>query len=228
MSNEIRKKMHQAEQQAKALFNTVEERGLITAGKMESSLCKEVVQIAQDVFGIDQYWHKKIIRAGKNTLQPFDGNPPDRMIEKDDIVVLDFGPIFQGYEADLGRTYVLGNDPLKLKMKNDVEAAWYQARDWYQQQSSLTGAGFFLYITDLAKSYGYAFGNAIAGHLVGPYPHEQPDDPNDLCFDIHPDNHSSILLPDKHGHQRHWILEIQFVDRVNEIGGFFEQLLQQE
>jgi hypothetical protein len=29
-------------------------------------------------------------------MQPFNGNPPDRLIQNDDIVVLDFGPIFEG------------------------------------------------------------------------------------------------------------------------------------
>ena len=223
--NETKKKLALAEQRAKELFNTVEEHGLIVAGKMESELCKEVVDIAAAIFGVENYWHKKIIRTGINTLQPFSGNPPDRMIQDDDIVILDFGPIFEGHEADLGRTYVIGNDPLKLKIKSDVETAWYEAKAWYDKQSSLTGAEFFNYVIDLTKRYGYEFGNEIAGHLVGPFPHEQPDDPKDLCFDIHPDNHSSILVLDKHGNSRNWILEIQFVDRVNNIGGFFEQLL---
>jgi len=223
--NEAKQKMVLAEQKAKELFKTVEARGLIVPGKMESELSKEVVQLAKDVFGIENYWHKKIIRAGVNTLQPFNGNPPDRMIQDDDIIVLDFGPIFEGCEADLGRTYVIGKDPLKLKLQKDVEAAWYEAKDWYCNQSSLTGAEFFNYVIGLTKRYGYEFGNEIAGHLVGPFPHEQPDDPTDLCFDIHPDNHSSILLLDKQGNSRNWILEIQFVDRVNNIGAFFEQLL---
>jgi Xaa-Pro aminopeptidase len=225
--NEEKQKMVLAEQKAKALFNTVEERGLIVPGKSELQLIEEIVVIAKEYFGIEKYWHKKIVRAGINTLQPFNGNPPDRVIQNDDIVVLDFGPIFEGFEADLGRTYIIGNDPLKLKLKKDVEAAWYEAKGWYCNQSSLTGAEFFNYVIELTKRYGYEFGNEIAGHIVGPFPHEQPDDPNDLCLDIHPGNHSSILLPDKNGNGRHWILEIQFVDRVNNIGGFFEQLLNQ-
>lgn len=223
--NKVTQHMILAEQRAKELFNIVEERGLIIAGKSELQLIAEVVKIAKEDLGIDNYWHKKIVRAGINALQPFNGNPPDLVIQNDDIVVLDFGPIFEGYEADLGRTYIIGNDPLKLKLKKDVEAAWYEARDWYFDQTSLTGSGFFNYIIDLTKRYGYEFGNEIAGHIVGPFPHEQPDDPADLCLDIHPDNHQSILLADKHGNSRHWILEIQFVDRVNNIGGFFEQLL---
>jgi Xaa-Pro aminopeptidase len=223
--NETKQKLALAEQKAKELFDIVEKRGLIVPGKSEWQLIEEVAQIAKADLGIEKYWHKKIIRAGVNTLQPFNGNPPDRIIQNDDIVVLDFGPIFNGYEADLGRTYVIGNDPLKLKLKKDVEAAWYEAKDWYSNQSSLTGAAFFNYVMGLTKRYGYEFGNEIAGHLVGPFPHEQPDAPNDLCFDIHPGNHSSILLLDKQGNERNWILEIQFVDRINNIGGFFEQLL---
>ncbi len=223
--NETKQKLALAEQKAKELFNTVEKRGLIVAGKSESQLVEEMAQIAKADFGIEKYWHKKIVRAGVNTLQPFNGNPTDRVIQNDDIVVLDFGPIFEGFEADLGRTYIIGNDPLKLKLKRDVEAAWDEAKDWYVNQSSLTGAAFFNYVIDLTKRYGYEFGNEIAGHLVGAFPHEQPDDPTDLCFDIHPDNHSSILLLDKQGNSRNWILEIQFVDKTNNIGGFFEQLL---
>ena len=223
--NVTKQKLQIAEQQAKALFSAAEESGLIVPGKTESKLSEEIVTLAKDNFGIESYWHKKIVRTGINTLHGFNGNPPDLIIQPDDILFLDFGPLVDGYEADLGRTYVLGNDPLKLKMKTDVELAWQEARDWYFLQSELTGAVFFNYLTALAKQYGWEFGGEIGGHIVGPFPHEQPDDPNDLCLDIHPGNHSSILLLDKYGNSRQWILEIQFVDRVNNIGGFFEQLL---
>lgn len=214
-----------AEQKAKELFNTVEARGLIFSGKTEKQLCDEIVQIANDDFGIEDHWGKKIVRTGMNTLQPYAANPSDLMIRDGDILFFDFHPVFEGWEADLGRTYVLGNDPLKLKIKKDIEVAWHEANAWYFEQSSLTGAEFFNYVADLTKRYGYEFGNAIAGHIVGHYPHEQPDDPNDLCLDVHPDNHTDILQSDKHGNNRHWMLELHFVDRVNKIGAFFEQLL---
>lgn len=226
--NNVKQKLILAEQKTKDLFNAVEARGLIVAGKSEKELCDEIVQIAKEDFGIENHWHKKIVRAGMNTLQPFIADPPNLVIQKDDIVFFDFHPIYQGFEADLGRTYILGNDPLKLKLKKDVEAAWYEANAWYFKQTSLTGAAYFKYITDLTKRYGYEFGNAIAGHIVDHYPHEQPDDPKDVCFDVHPDNHTDILQLDKHGNKRHWMLELQFVDRTNNIGAFFEQLLTAE
>jgi Xaa-Pro aminopeptidase len=223
--NEAKQKLMLAEQKAKELFSAVEERGLIAAGKSEAALCDEIVKIAKEDFGIENYWHKKIVRTGINTLQPFIANPPDLVIKEDDILFFDFHPIFEGWEADLGRTYILGNDPLKLKIKKDVEAAWYEANDWYFKQDHLTGAEYFNYVTGLTKRYGYEFGNAIAGHIVGLFPHEQPDDPTDLCLDIHPDNNKDILQSDKYGNKRHWILELHFADKVNNTGAFFEQLL---
>lgn len=223
--NDTKQKLVLAEQKAKELFDTVEKRGLIVSGKTEKQLCDEVIKIAKDDFGVETHWGKKIVRTGINTLQPYSADPSDLIIQEGDILFFDFHPVFEGWEADLGRTYVLGNDPLKQKIKKDVEAAWQEANTWYFQQTNLTGAGFFNYVNGLTKSYGYEFGNAIAGHIVGPFPHEQPDDPNDLCLDVHPDNHADILLPDKFGNKRHWMLELHFVDRKNNIGAFFEQLL---
>jgi Xaa-Pro aminopeptidase len=226
--NETKQKLMLAQNKAIELFKIVEERGLIIAGKTESQLCDEILQIAKDEFGVENHWGKKIVRAGINTLLPYMGDGADLIIEEGDIIFFDFHPIFEGWEADLGRTYILGNDPLKLKIKKDVEVAWHEGNAWYFKQTELTGAAFFNYATNLAKRYGYEFGNAIAGHIVGYYPHQQPEDPNDLCFDVHPDNHSDILQLDKNGNPRHWMLELHFVDRENNIGAFFEQLLTEE
>jgi Xaa-Pro aminopeptidase len=222
--NEDRQKLILAELKAKELFDTVEKRGLIVPGKSESELIEEIVELAKNEFGIEKFWHKKIVRVGVNTLQSYSGNPPDVVIQKDDVVILDFGPIFEGWEADLGRTYVIGNDPLKRKLIEDIEAAWHEAKAWHDRQTSLTGAAYFNYLVELAKKYGWEYAGEIGGHIVGHFPHEQLG-PGDLGLDIHPDNHSDILQPGKHGNNRHWILEIHFVDRTNQIGGFFEQLL---
>lgn len=223
--NETKQKLIWAEKKAKELFHVVESKGLIVAGKSESKLCDEIVQLAKKEFGTETHWGKKIVRTGINTLQPYMADPIDIVIQENDILFFDFHPVFDGWEADLGRTYVLGNDPAKLKLQKDIEAAWQEANDWYFRQPSLTGASYFNYITNLAKNYGYEFGNAIAGHIVGAYPHEQPDDPKDVCLDVHPDNHQDILRLDKNGNPRHWILELHFVDREKNIGAFFEQLL---
>ena len=207
------------------LFKAIEEKKLITPGKTESQLNEEVCSLALKEFGIRQHWHKKIVRAGKSTLSIYHEDPPDRRIDEDDIVFIDLGPVVKGYEADIGRTYVVGNDPRKLKLKNDVEAAWYEIQAWYQDQKTLKASALFQYAVKKAKDYGWVFGGAIAGHIVGKYPHEQPLDPQSLELDIHPDNPNDIFLRDEDGNERHWILELQFIDIDNGIGGYFEQIL---
>jgi len=119
------------------LFNTVEKNNLIVAGKSEAQLALEVSDLALKKFGIANHWHKKIVRAGVNTLATYSENPADKIIQEDDILFLDFGPIVEGYEADLGRTYVMGNNATKLKLKNDVEKAWYEIQSWFQMQTKL-------------------------------------------------------------------------------------------
>lgn len=213
-----------AEKKAKELLKKIEKEGLVVPGKTESELIDEIVLLAYKDFGVEKFWHKKIVRAGVNTMEPYSGNPPDVVIQEDDIVIVDFGPIFDGWEADLARTYILGDAPLKQKMKLDVELAWQEANAWYGRQSSLTGAAFFQYVNTLAGRFGYEYGGEIAGHIVGPFPHEQLG-PGNLGLDIHPDNHQDMFLKDPQGNDRHWILEMHFIDKANRIGGFIEQLL---
>jgi Xaa-Pro aminopeptidase len=138
--NETKQQLFLAEQQAKKWFDMVEQRGLIVAGKTEKELSDEMVQLAKDELGVTDHWGKKIVRTGLNTLQPYVANPTNLVIQEGDILFFDFHPVFNGWEADLGRTYVLGNDLLKLKIKNDVEAAWHKANAWYFEQTQLTGA----------------------------------------------------------------------------------------
>ncbi len=220
-----KKNLEHAEQITIKLFDAVEKSNLIIPGKSEAQLSAEVCDLAFEKFGIKDHWHKKIVRAGKNTLCIYPDNPPDEIIQEDDIVILDFGPIVDGYEADLGRTYVLGSNAGKLKIKNDVEKAWYETKDWCAKQTSLRSSDLFQYVVEKATEYGYTFGGEIAGHIVGKYPHEQPADPKSLELDIHPENHNDMFLLDANGDKRHWILELLFIDKENQTGGYFEQLL---
>ena len=218
-------KLDEAEKITIALFETVEKSNLIVAGKSETQLSYEVCTLASEKFGIENHWHKKIVRAGKNTLCIYPDNPPTIIIQDDDIVIMDFGLIIDGYESDLGRTYIIGNNAKKLKIKNDVEKAWYETQSWYYKQTTLRSSDLFQYVVEKATEYGYQFGGEIAGHIVGKFPHEQPLDPKSLELDIHPKNHNDLFLLDKNGEKRHWILELLFIDRENQIGGYFEQLI---
>ncbi len=220
----IKAKLIEAEQKALQLFKAIEDRGLITSRKSEKQLNTEIFKLAFELFGIEKYWHKRIVRAGTNTLKPYDENPPNLTLQKDDILFLDFGPVFEDWEADFGRTYVIGNDPCKHKLKNTIEQAWYEAKEWFCQQTKLTGAEFWYYVVELAKKYGYTYGGQLGGHLIGHFPHERLE-PENYGLYVHPENHNDMLMPDANGNMRHWILEIHFIDKEKQIGGFFEQLL---
>ena len=168
--DQARTRLMEAEQNAALLFRTAEDRGLIAAGKTERQLNEEIFALAKELFGIEKYWHKRIIRSGPNTLQPYNENPPDLMIQEDDILFFDFGPIFEDWEADFGRTYVIGDDPVKQKLKKDIELAWHEGKEWFHRQTRLTGAEFYQYAVDMAGRYGWTYGGEIAGHLIGQFP----------------------------------------------------------
>jgi Metallopeptidase family M24 len=220
-----KEKLLYAEKKAIQLFEAIEKDNLIVAGKTEEQLNAEVNKLALEKFGIEKHWHKKIIRSGVNTLAVYNENPPNRILLDDDILFIDYGPITDGYEADIGRTYVIGNNEKKKKLKGDVERAWYETRDWFQKQTAVRASGLFEYVVEKAKEYGWTFGGEIAGHIVGEFPHEQPLNPKSLELDVHPDNHNNMFLTDANGNKRHWILEIHFIDKENNIGGYFEQML---
>jgi Xaa-Pro dipeptidase len=213
-----------AQVKAEALFAEVVDRGLVSAGKLESELTEEIHALAQSRFGVRRHWHKRIARAGPNTLLTYYEESTDRRITADDIVYLDFGPVFEEWEADFGRTYVVGSDPDKHRLVADLSRAFACGKNFYQQSPNLTAGQLYDYVEGLAADYGWQWGAKTAGHLIGHFPHEtKPQDPDRLR--IRHGNTISLREPDTNGRPRHWILEIHFVDRVRQIGGFFEELL---
>jgi Xaa-Pro dipeptidase len=214
-----------AEHKAAALFEELEKRNLVQAGKTEKELNTEVFELAEELFSIKKYWHKRIVRAGKNTLLPYRANPENLTLQKDDILFFDFGPVFDEWEADFGRTYVIGDDARKLKLKADVEAAWEEGKNYFlEHQETITGAEFYAYTKKLAEKYGWTYGNEHSGHLIGNFPHEKILGEETINY-IHPENNEKMSNPDVLGNPRHWIYEIHFVDEAQQIGGFFEQLM---
>ena len=213
-----------AENKAERLFQEIENRNIIQSGKTEKEINNEIYSLAFDLFGIKKYWHKRIVRSGVNTLFPYDENPKNLLVEEDDILFIDFGPIFEEWEADYGRTYVIGQDPLKQRLVIDIEKAWHNANIFYHSQKDISGKKLYSYCCNLAKEMGWEFGGSIAGHLIGHFPHEKLEKEDKTNY-IHPKNQINMNAPDRNGNVRHWILEIHFVDRKQKIGGFFEQLL---
>jgi len=222
--NSTVKSLIEAEKKAELLFKEIEKQEIFVPGNSEEKINSLIFDLAFDMFGIKKYWHKRIVRCGENTLYPYNENPKNLTLKKDDILFLDFGPIFEEWEADFGRTYVVGNDPSKIKLSKDIEDAWHKGKAFYDSHKEITGAQLYCYCQNLANDYGWSFGGEIAGHIIGQYPHEKLEKENKSNY-IHPQNHSNMNGLNAKGEKKNWILEIHFVDRNKKIGGFFEQLM---
>ncbi len=216
--------LRNAQEKAERLFREIETRGIIRGRVSESRVNQEIYDLAREMYGITTYWHKRIVRAGKNTLAPYAENPPDLTIAEDDILFLDLGPVFEEWEADFGRTFVLGADPVKLKLRDDIGMAFADGKRYFKQTPDITASQLFHYVVSRAKKAGWEFGGEIAGHLIGQLPHEKISGDKVTLY-VHPQSHLPMRSLDERGMRRHWILEIHFVDRQREIGGFFEELL---
>ena len=217
-------RLYDAQIKAEYLFGQIEARDLLQPGLTERDINAAIFSLGKELFGTETHWHKRIVRAGANTLEPYDENPPNLTIGTDDILFVDLGPVFEDWEADFGRTFVLGGDPLKHKLKHDVGAAFAEGKQYFKQHPEITSSALYAFACSLAKTYGWEFGGSIAGHLIGQFPHERI--PNDkVSLYVHPRNDLLMRSVDANGRQRHWILEIHFVDRARRIGGFYEELL---
>ncbi len=213
-----------AQANAVALFDEVVARRIIAAGQGEQAVSDQIRDLANEMFGKTRHWHKRIVRSGPHTLHPYRENPPDRVIGADDIVFADFGPIFEEFEADLGRTYVLGGDPVKHRLAADLPVIFDAGRRYFAGHPGITGAQLYAEVARLAREAGWSLGGTHAGHLVGEFPHEKIDGA-DIESYIAPGNATLMRRRDKAGRQCHWILEIHLTDTARQFGGFYEQLL---
>jgi Xaa-Pro aminopeptidase len=213
-----------AQAKAVALFDEVVATGIIAAGQGEQAASDQIRDLANEMFGTTKHWHKRIVRSGPHTLFPYRENPPDRIIEADDTAFADFGPIFEEFEADLGRTYVLGEDPVKHRLAADLPVIFGAGRRYFASHPAITGAQLYAEVGRLARAAGWSLGNVHAGHLVGEFPHEKIDG-EDIESYIAPGNTAVMRGHDKSGRLCHWILEIHLTDTARRFGGFYEQLL---
>jgi Xaa-Pro aminopeptidase len=209
---------------ARQLFAAIEDTDVIRAGVSERAASDAIKALAADLLGVERHWHKRIIRAGSNALFPYHANPPERVIEADDIVYADLGPIFGEWEADFGRTYVLGDDPDKHRLRDTLAVVFESGRAHYEATKDITGEQLFAFVVSEGERHGWEWGGTIAGHLVGEFPHDLAE--GEYAHSrVMPGNDRPMRGVDSAGKAFHWILEVHLVDRQREFGGFYEELL---
>lgn len=85
--------LRDAQSKAIALFEEIGQT-LIRPGVSEKALSNEIHELGAKRFNVRTHWHKRVVRSGPHTLMPYAENPEDRIIEADDILFVDLGPVF--------------------------------------------------------------------------------------------------------------------------------------
>ncbi|MCF3961863.1 M24 family metallopeptidase [Streptomyces fuscigenes] len=224
--SERARRLLDAQAKAEELFAEVERRGLLAPGETEQAVSDRIRDLADELHGVRRYWHKRIVRSGPHTLHPYRENPPDRVIEEGDILFADFGPIFEEWEADFGRTFVLGDDPAKLRLRDALPEIFAAGRRAFEADPDITGEQLYARVSRIAEEAGWQHGGGARhwGHLVGEFPHEKING-DEIASYIAPGSDRPMRRPDARGRSCHWILEVHLVDQERGFGGFYEELL---
>ncbi|KZZ99145.1 Peptidase M24, structural domain protein [Moelleriella libera RCEF 2490] len=212
-------RLRATDNQAAALFQAIESR-LIRPGVSERALGQEICTLASDLFGVSDHWHRSTIRSGPNTLCAYQDDPPDRVIGEDDIVIVDLGPVFGAWEADFGRTFVLGRDQHKMRLRDALAPMWHRVKAFYESRPTMAAEDLYDFAVEAARGDGWSFGASIAGHTIGPYRDKDPK----MVY-IKRGSRETMDSTGNDGFKRHWILEIHLREPGGKYGGFYEQLL---
>lgn len=217
-----------AEERALAMLAAIEAAGLVATGRSEGEVDADVAELAERTFDVSRHWHRRLVRAGPNTICVFADNPPERVIEADDTVYLDLGPVFEAnaseaWEADIGQTYALGADPARHALVAALPIVFDDIHAHASAHPNITGAALYEFACQAAEARGYIFGGKIAGHTIGEFPHlTWPGDRDHQR--IAPANPTRLSDPDHLGRDRHWIIEVHLLAPDRSFGGFYERL----
>ena len=105
------------------------------------------------------------------------GIPGERVIKNGDIVSLDFGVIYDGFQGDAARTVIAGDATTKVKKLLDAtEGALGAGIDAARPGNRLGDVS--VAIQQYAESRGYSVVREYTGHGIGRDMHEDPQIPN--------------------------------------------------
>lgn len=168
---------------------------------------------AKRALGAEKDWHPPQIRFGANTLLSFGKKgEKDVPLKQHDIFFLDIGPLFDGHEGDVGRAFVVGDDPDMRRCVADVGAIWQEVRAHWNQ-GEVSGDELYRFAERCAASRGWQLTlEGANGHRVADFPHTVRRRGTIEGFDGRP-------AADR------WILEIQIRHPTRPLGAFYEDLL---
>ncbi len=106
------------------------------------------------------------------------GIPSDDVIIKNgQIVSIDVGVIYNGWQGDAARTFMVGDvSEEKKKLVKVTEECFFKAVEHLKDGTPLGDIGY--YVQSHAEANGYSVVRALVGHGIGRQMHEDPSVPN--------------------------------------------------
>ena len=101
----------------------------------------------------------------------------DVIIKEGQIVSIDVGVIYNGWQGDAARTFIIGNvSPEKEKLVKVTEECFFKAVENLKDGSPLGDIGY--HVQSHAEANGFSVVRALVGHGIGKEMHEDPSVPN--------------------------------------------------
>ena len=167
--------------------------GRITAEAL--LLAKDLIRPGISTKEIDKKMHDFIIKSGATPSflgyggfpgsacisinnEVIHGIPSDRVILNDgDIVKIDVGACYRGYNGDSARTFAVGKvSDEALKLISVTEGSFYEAMKYAKAGNRVGDIGSA--IENFVISHGFSVVKTYVGHGVGAELHEEPSVPN--------------------------------------------------
>jgi Xaa-Pro dipeptidase len=117
--------MRRAVEIAEAAMRRLLDSESVRPGRTELEVASEL-RIAMLREGAQGEAFAPIVVAGPNSASPHAG-PSDRLLTRGDLVVIDWGAVYQGYRSDITRTFVLGTPTAQIERVQDAVLAANQA-----------------------------------------------------------------------------------------------------
>ena len=181
----------------------------------------EAHHFALDFFtslGVTKHWHRPYICFGPGTALTFnDSLQKEYRLKEGDPVYFDFGPVWKSetggieYEGDIGDSYVFGENAIAEKCNAACRQLFNEAQEKWRT-SKANGPELYRFLETRAKELGYELTPKVEGHRLSDYPHSKYSKERLSQVKFTP---TPAL----------WVLEVHIVDRKNNIGAFYEDIL---
>ncbi|WP_201205466.1 M24 family metallopeptidase [Pseudomonas sp. S37] len=178
---------------------------------MTTAQALEMAAHTLQAMGASHTWHPTYIRFGDDTVRtPRQGIDLQRVLRTTDIVVVDVGPVWDGYEGDYGDTFVFGQHPLHHACVKALHEVFDETRQAWSR--GLTGRELYDFAERSAQDRGWQLERNLAGHRIADFPHVLYSQEKLAEVEFVP---SEVV----------WVLEVQLCHPSEPVGAFFEDIL---